>query len=161
MLLHCTNFKRMKAGMFLRSTSLQDDTYFEQAVIFITEHNEKGAMGFVVNKLFPRRINELVAFKDSLPFPLHEGGPVDQEHLFFIHQRPDLIKGGDPVTGNIHLGGDFKAAMQYLNNNTITEKDIRIFIGYCGWDDQELEAEIAEGSWELVEEPSVSLFTGR
>jgi putative transcriptional regulator len=148
----------MKAGMFLRSTSLQDDTYFEQALIFVTEHNAKGAMGFVVNKLFSRRINELVAFKDSVPFPLYEGGPVDQEHLFFIHQRPDLIKGGDPVTDNIHLGGDFKAAMQYINDNTITEKDVRIFIGYCGWDFQELEAEIAEGSWEPVKEASVTLF---
>jgi len=148
----------MKAGMFLRSTSLQDDTYFEQALIFITEHNENGAMGFVVNRLFPRRINELVEFKDSAPFPLYEGGPVDQEHLFFIHQRPDLIKGGDPITDTIHLGGDFKAAMQYINDNTITEKDIRIFIGYCGWDFEELEAEIAEGSWEPVKETTVSLF---
>ncbi|SHN41118.1 YqgE/AlgH family protein [Chitinophaga sp. CF418] len=148
----------MKAGTFLRSTSLLDDTFFEQTIIFITEHNEKGAMGFVVNRLFPRKINELVEFKDCAAFPLYEGGPVDQEHLFFIHQRPDLIKGGDQVTAHIQLGGDFKAAMQYINDNTITEKDIRIFIGYCGWDDQELEAEIAEGSWEAIQETEVSLF---
>lgn len=148
----------MNAGTFLRSTSLLDDTFFEQTVIFITEHNEKGAMGFVTNRLFPRRINELVEFSNCAPFPLYEGGPVDQEHLYFMHQRPDLIKGGDRVTGQIHLGGDFKAAMQYINDNTITEKDIRIFIGYCGWDDEELEAEIAEGSWELIQESQAGLF---
>lgn len=138
--------------MFLHSTALLNDSLFEKAIIFITEKNEKGAMGFVVNKLFPRPINELVEFKDSIPFPLFEGGPVDQEHLYFIHRRPDLIAGGDLIVNNIYLGGDFKSAMMYINNNTITEKDIRIFIGYCGWDYGELEEEIAEGSWEVVKD---------
>lgn len=138
--------------MFLHSTALLNDSLFEKAIIFITEKNEKGAMGFVVNKLFPRPINELVEFKDSIPFPLFEGGPVDQEHLYFIHRRPDLIAGGDLIVNNIYLGGDFKSAMMYINNNTITEKDIRIFIGYCGWDYGELEEEIKEGSWRVVQE---------
>lgn len=140
----------MNAGMFLRSTSLLDETYFENALIFITNKDEKGAMGFMVNRPFPRRINELVEFSSSIPFPLYEGGPVDQEHLFFIHQRPDLIEGGERVTDNVYLGGDFKTAMQYINLGIVTEKDIRIFIGYCGWDDTELEAEIDEGSWEIA-----------
>lgn len=140
----------MNAGMFLQSTSLLDDTFFGKAVIFLTEHNEKGAMGFVINRPFPRRINELVEFQDSIPFALFEGGPVDQEHLFFIHQRPGLIKGGDLIADNIYLGGDFKAAMMYINEGTLTEEDIKIFVGYCGWDNQELEAEIEEGSWQVL-----------
>lgn len=145
----------MNAGIFLQSTSLLDNTYFEDTILFIAEKNEKGALGFVINKVFPRAINELEEFKTSIPFPLHEGGPVDQEHLYFIHQRPDLIKDGTPVTGNICLGGDFPAAMKLLNNQTLTADDIRIFIGYCGWDGQELEEEIREGSWELINEAAL------
>ena len=83
----------MNAGSFIRSTSLLDDSFFEKAVILIAEYNKKGATGFVVNKPFTRRLNELEEFKDSIPFPLYDGGPVDREHLFFVHQRPDLIKG--------------------------------------------------------------------
>ncbi|HJT74921.1 MAG TPA: YqgE/AlgH family protein, partial [Chitinophaga sp.] len=98
----------MNAGTFLNSTSLLEETFFEKAVIFITEYNERGAMGFVVNKEFPRKLNELEEFKNIRPFSLYEGGPVDQEHLYFVHQRPDLITGGTPVTDNIFLGGDFK-----------------------------------------------------
>lgn len=142
----------MTAGTFLQGTSLLDDSFFEQALIFITEYNDKGAMGFVINKLFPRKFNELEEFKTSIPFPLHDGGPVDREHLFFIHRRPDLIKDGTPISGNICLGGDFKEAVWLINNGTITGKDIRLFIGYCGWDDQDLEAEIAEGSWQQTNE---------
>lgn len=146
----------MHAGTFINGTSLLDDTFFENAVVFITAYDEKGAMGFVVNKLLPRKFNELDEFRDSFPLPLYEGGPVDAEHLYFVHQRPDLIKGGELVADNIYLGGDFKEAVRLLNNQIISEKDIRIFIGYCGWDSNELDAELEEGSWSVLEE--VKLF---
>ena len=141
----------MKPGLILKSTSLLNNTLFENAVIFITEYNEKGAMGFVVNQKFPRKLNELEEFKNVQPFPIHYGGPVDPEHLYFIHQRPDLIEGGEPVTATIYFGGDFKSVVRYIGNRNLTEADCRIFIGYCGWDNRELDEEIAEGSWEVLE----------
>ncbi|MDF2192780.1 YqgE/AlgH family protein [Paraflavitalea sp. CAU 1676] len=145
----------MKPGIFLQSTDLLIDTFFDKALIFITEYNEKGAMGFVVNKEFARKFNELEEFKHNIPYPLYEGGPVDQEHLFFLHRRPDLIKGGELVSGNTYVGGDFQEAAKLISNRTLTQKDLRLFIGYCGWDHQELEAEIAEGSWIVLEEASL------
>jgi len=83
--------------------------------------------------------------------PLYEGGPVDTEHLFFIHCRPDIIQGGTLVNNKIYVGGDFEQAVKQLNNKQLTLKDIKLFIGYCGWDVNELEAEIAEGSWKVLE----------
>lgn len=142
----------MKPGIFIKSTSLLDDTVFENSVILITEYNEKGAMGFIINQKFSRTLNELEEFKHIRPFPIHLGGPVDQEHLYFVHQRPDLIEDGERVTDNVFLGGDFKAVVKHIDSNTLTEKDVIIFIGYCGWDYRELDEEIAEGSWEVVEE---------
>ncbi len=119
--------------------------------MYITEYNEKGAMGFVVNKKFSRNLNELEEFKHILPFPIYVGGPVDQEHLYFLHRRPDLVTGGEPVADNVFLGGDFQAAVKLINNNTLTANDIKVFIGYCGWDYRELDQELAEGSWQLLE----------
>jgi putative transcriptional regulator len=142
----------MKPGIFIKSTVLLDGTEFEKTVIFITEYNEKGAMGFVVNQTFPRKLNELEEFKHIIPFPIHLGGPVDQEHLYFVHRRPDLIEGGVPVTDKIFIGGDFKAAVKHIDNRILTGRDIRVFIGYCGWDYLDLDNEIAEGSWEVMEE---------
>lgn len=147
----------MKAGQFIYASSLLDDSIFENAVIFISEHNAKGAMGFIVNKQFSRGLPELEEFKHGIPFPLYEGGPVDQEHLFFVHQRPDLIPGSTPVTEKVYYGGDFKTAVAHINKRVLDGRDIKIFIGYCGWDNEELEAEIAEGSWSLKD--SGELFT--
>lgn len=149
---------KLYPGIFLKSTSLLDGCDFEKAVVFITEHNSKGAMGFVVNKPFARKLNELQEFSHVRDFPLYNGGPVDKEHLFFIHQRPDVIEDGVPVCDTIFIGGNFTQAVAAINNYTLTENDIKIFIGYCGWDDAELEAEVEEGSWEVMDAVTATIF---
>jgi putative transcriptional regulator len=135
-------------NLFTASASM-DDPHFIGADIFIAEYNEQGAMGFVINKIFERPFNALTEFAGSPGFPLYTGGPVDNEHLFFLHRRNDLIPGGTLVAGEVYLGGDFKQAIAYINDKTLGEANIKIFIGYCGWDRGELEAEIEEGSWIL------------
>lgn len=139
----------LQAGICIKSTALLNETVFENTLILLTECNEKGALGFVVNKPFHRRLNELVEFRHSPGFPLYDGGPVDREHLFFIHRCPDLIDGGTPV-GEAWYGGNFQQAVAAINNGSLTSNDLKIFIGYCGWDTGELEAELDEGSWEVV-----------
>lgn len=134
----------------LKATNELNDTFFENATILITEHNEKGAMGFIINKLFTKKLNDLHEFRHSTAFPLFEGGPVDKEHLYFIHRKPDLIKEGLNVYDDVYYGGNFKQAITYINNKSLKQEDIKIFIGYCGWDFGELESEIDEGCWEIT-----------
>lgn len=141
----------MQAGIFIGSTPSLDGSVFEKTVIYVAEHNAQGALGFVTNQLFPRGLQELEEFKHGKAFPLWLGGPVDREHLYFLHRRPDLVPGGTAVSNGVYLGGDFKTAVQRINDHSLTESDIKIFIGYCGWDAGELEAEIAEGSWHVLE----------
>ncbi|HMZ47218.1 MAG TPA: YqgE/AlgH family protein [Chitinophagaceae bacterium] len=134
-------------GKIICNTVLMNDENFIDTTIFITEHNQNGAIGFIINKPFYKSLNQLEEFKNCLAVPLYFGGPVDNEHLFFIHQRNDLIKGGTLITNNFYFGGDFKQAITLLNQQLITTSDIKIFIGYCGWNMYELEEEINEGCW--------------
>ena len=140
---------KLKPGIFLESTTALNNTLFENVVVFITEHNNNGAMGFVINKIFPRKLNELDEFKNTPATALYNGGPVDNEHLFFIHRRPDLIDEGKIIDSWCYFGGNFKQAIAAINSNAINTADIKIFIGYCGWDAGDLEAEIEEGSWTI------------
>lgn len=140
----------LQPGSFIKSTALLKGDYFEESIIILTEVNDKGVTGFVVNRKFPRSFNELQEFRHSPGFPLYEGGPVDQEHLFVLHRRPGLIPGSEPVDGIFYRGGDFKETVKLINNRTLTEKDIFLFVGYCGWDRGGLEAEMDEGSWEVI-----------
>lgn len=149
------------AGTIVISSPSLQDPNFEKAVIFIAESNATGSLGFVINKMHPRRFNELVEFKNAKPFLLYAGGPVDTENLFMLHQRNDLIEGGYVIAGNIYMGGNFKQAVANINNRSIDNSDIKLFIGYCGWGTGELEAEIAEGSWIVTNEnPSIVFAQG-
>jgi putative transcriptional regulator len=148
----------LKAGSILISAPSLEDPYFDKVVIYITEYNEKGALGFVMNQVFERTFNQLTEFRTSRPFPLYAGGPVDREKLYFIHRIPGSITAGTPVADGVYMGGNFKQAVQYLNTASDAERHLRLFIGYSGWDAQELEAEIEEGSWLPVQASVTTLF---
>jgi putative transcriptional regulator len=139
-------------GMIIKSTAALAGTDFENSRILITSHDSTGATGFIVNKPYHRAFNELEEYKHSVAFPLYNGGPVGTAFLYFIHQRPDWIEGGTDIGNGLYFAGSFKQAVTAINNKSLTAKDIKIFIGYCGWDTGELEAEIAEGSWTLEED---------
>ena len=142
----------IKVGSYIKSTSLLDGSYFENTIIFIVEKNAEGAIGFVVNRPFGRTLNELKEFSKSKPFPLLEGGPVDQEHIYVVHSRPDFIKDSQPLINGKYYGGSMQEVIYAINEGGATEKEIQLFLGYCGWDANELEMEIEEGSWTVASE---------
>ena len=139
--------KDIKAGTYIKSTAELDGSFFENTTILIAKHNEEGSIGFVINKPLEKFLHELIEFNYSKPFPLLDGGPVDREYLFVVHKRPDLIDGGEQITNELYLGGNMEQVIKAINTNNINSKEIQLFIGYCGWDLGELEAELKEGSW--------------
>jgi putative transcriptional regulator len=139
----------LKAGIYIKSTTELIGSFFEETTILIVQHNEEGSLGFVTNKPFGKSLHDLIEFKHAKPFPLMDGGPVDREHLFVLHQRPDIIEGGEQVTNDLYLGGNMEQVIEAINTKGINEKEIQIYIGYCGWDLGALEAELEEGSWTI------------
>ena len=137
------------AGVCIKSTATLIGSFFEDTNIHIVEHNEEGSTGFVTNKSFGKSLHELNEFNHSKPFPLMDGGPVDRAHLFVLHKRPDLIDGGKQIIDGLYLGGNMEHVIKAINNMNVNQEEIQLFIGYCGWDLGELEAEIEEGSWTL------------
>ena len=137
----------LKAGISIKSTASLIGSFFEDTIILIVEHNEAGSTGFVSNKSFDKSLHDLIEFSHSKPFPLMDGGPVDRAHLFVLHKRPDLIEGGKQLTNDLYLGGNMDQVIEAINAGAINQQEIQLFIGYCGWDKGELEAEVEEGSW--------------
>ena len=140
----------LKAGIYIKSTAALIGSFFEDTIILIVEHNEAGSIGFVINKFFGKSLHELIEFNHSKPFPLMDGGPVDRDHLFVLHKRPDLIEGGKEIPNGFYFGGNMEQVVDAINTKAAGKEEIQIFIGYCGWDKEELEAELEEGSWIMV-----------
>jgi putative transcriptional regulator len=141
--------KELKAGIYIKSTTALIGSFFEHTTILVVEHNEKGSLGFVTNKSFEKSLHDLIEFSHAKPFPLMDGGPVDREHLFVLHKRPDLIEGGEQVANGLYLGGNMEQVIKTINTSSVAQQEIQIFIGYCGWDAGELEAEVEERSWRV------------
>ena len=141
--------KDLKAGNYIKYTDALNGSIFENTTILLVKNTPTGTIGFVTNKPLYKSLHQLIEFKTSKPFPLMDGGPVDREHLFVLHKRPDLISGGEQITNTLYLGGNMQEVIEAINNSGATNQDIQLFIGYCGWDAGELEAEMEEGSWAI------------
>jgi putative transcriptional regulator len=141
--------KDLKAGIYIKSTDALIGSVFENTTILLVQHNEEGSIGFVTNKSFEKSMHELIEFNHIKPFPLLDGGPVDREHLFVLHNRPELIDGGKQIPNGFYLGGNMDQVIEAIDTKGATQQEIQLFIGYCGWDLGELEAELEEGSWTI------------
>ena len=137
----------LKAGFYFKSTAALIGSFFEHTTILLVKHNEEGSIGFVTNKSFEKSFHDLIEFNHSKPFPLMDGGPVDRDHIFVLHKRPDLIDGGEQISNGLYLGGNMEQVIGAINTSAANQQEIQLFIGYCGWDLGELEAEVKEGSW--------------
>ena len=139
----------LKSGFYIKSTAALIGSFFENTTILLVEHNEEGSIGFVTNKSFEKSLHELIEFNYTNPFPLMDGGPVDREHLFVLHKRPDIIDGGIKISNGLYWGGNINQVIEAINTRGANKQEIQLFIGYCGWDLGELEAEVEEGSWTI------------
>jgi putative transcriptional regulator len=149
----------MQPGTLLVSSPLLGGDYFEQSVVLITEyHPANGALGYVVNKLHDRPLHHLQQFRHAPALPLYQGGPVQADMLYLLHRSPQQITGGTLVVPGLYSGGNMQQVVHLLSAGHILPRHLKCLLGYCGWHAGELEAEIAEGSWRVSNQPWQMVF---
>ena len=139
---------------FLIAMPAMSDPNFSRTLTFICEHNERGALGIVVNRPIDVTLAVLlrqvdIAFEDSPAYeqPVFFGGPVQFDHGFVLHR---------PV-------GDWKSTLPVGELGLTTSKDILeamvdgrgptqqlVALGYAGWAPGQLEDEIRRNGWLTV-----------
>tara|TARA_R110002072_G_scaffold193809_2_gene350965 strand:+ start:7995 stop:8555 length:561 start_codon:yes stop_codon:yes gene_type:complete len=144
-----TSLKPTKGYLLVAEPSIIGDVSFNRSVVLIAEENESGFIGFILNKPLEYTINDLIPSINS-QIVVYNGGPVEQDNMYFIHKVPDLIPNSIEIANGIYWGGDFETVSDLIENKMIQEKDIRFFLGYSGWDANQLEDELALNSWVVV-----------
>ncbi|HZI69154.1 MAG TPA: YqgE/AlgH family protein [Hanamia sp.] len=134
-------------GTLLIANPFLKDPNFSRTVIFLCENVKEGTFGFVLNKQFPGKLNELIPDPEMPSFPVYTGGPVQPDSSHFLHQYPELISGGVEVFEGVYWGGNFESLQIHLRNNDISPEKIRFFVGYSGWTEGQLDMEMKEDSW--------------
>jgi putative transcriptional regulator len=143
------DIKPKKGKLLIAEPSLTGDVSFNRSVVLLAEHNGEGSVGFILNKPLNYSMNELVTEID-VPFPVFNGGPVEQDNLYFIHKVPELIPESIEISDGIYWGGDFEITVTLVNSGEIGQNDIRFFLGYSGWASFQLDKELHSKSWIVV-----------
>lgn len=138
--------KLNKGQLLISEPSIIGDLPFNRSVILLADHNKEGSVGFIINKPLKYTINDLIPEINS-KFKIYNGGPVEQDSLYFIHNIPDLIPNSIEISNGIYWGGDFESTKELINSGKITKENIRFFLGYTGWGKKQLEKEMTENSW--------------
>jgi len=152
---------------------LEDET-FSKSVVYMCEHNTKGAMGLIINK--PGSISLRHLF-DKVELPLRRddlmqsqvlhGGPVQTERGFVLHD-PMVLDNKDKdeaiyastlsVPGGLAMTTS-RDVLEALSNGSGPRR-VLVTLGYASWGEGQLESEIGENSWLTVEaDPSVIFDT--
>ena len=144
---------------FLYFQEKNQEDYFYNSLIYIFEHNANGALGIVMNKVIP--ISENIIFKslnintDKERKNLLNGGPVDMNKLFVIHDQTDQAE-----SLNVEHGLSLTSSLDVLENigKGSVKGPYRLALGYCGWDAGQLDTEVNKNSWLIVDVPSNIVF---
>jgi putative transcriptional regulator len=148
-------------GRLLVATPLLEDANFRRCVVLMLDHGEDGAMGIVVNRPLEVDVSAVLpAWQPytTAPGRLFQGGPVGQDCALGVVAVPgDDV---EPVGVRRILG-----ALALVDLDTPPEivaggvAGLRIFAGYAGWGQGQLEEEISEGAWYVVDAEARDPFT--
>lgn len=149
-----------------------EDAIFSKSVVYVCEHTARGALGLIINKPSELKMQGLFG-KIDLPLerqdlndkPVFEGGPVQTERGFVLHEpmfseseRPEqslyastmIIPGGLEMTTS-------KDVLEALSSGSGPRR-VLVSLGYSAWGEGQLETELGENSWLTVDADQTVIF---
>ncbi|KAA0688672.1 YqgE/AlgH family protein [Azospirillum brasilense] len=149
---HLTKSSDYLTGQLLIAMPGMTDPRFQRTVIYMCAHNEDGAMGLVVNRLFGS-----VTFEDLLEqleieiqeplanMPVHYGGPVESGRGFVLHSTDYVRDGTLVVDDEVALTATIDI-LRAISEDRGPRRNI-LLLGYAGWGPGQLDAEIQANGW--------------
>ena len=137
----------LRGKLLLSSPSLVDPN-FRKTVVLIAHHDEDGAMGLVLSRPSDVSAAEAVPLLEGLPGaqgPVFVGGPVQPQAFMVLAEFDDVEDSVAPIFD--HIG--FMSAD--AEPETLSIQRVRLFAGYAGWGAGQLEAELEEPAWIVVQ----------
>lgn len=134
-------------GKILISEPFLCDHIFGRSVILLVDHTKEGTMGLVLNKPLPLFLNDILQdFNYQENIPIYKGGPLSTDTLFYLHTL-EGITDSLPISNGLYLNGDFNAIKEYILQGNPIKGKIRFFLGYSGWEYEQLHRELEENTW--------------
>ena len=137
-------------GKILISEPFLPDTFFNRTIVYLTDHNTEGSVGFILNRKLEIKVCDAISGFDRWKEYLGMGGPVAPDTLHYLHTLGEKIPKSVRVSENIYWGGDIDFIRDLISKRKILKSQIRFFLGYSGWSAGQLERELKENSWVIA-----------
>ena len=141
---------------FLIAMPSMADPHFAHTLIYVCEHNEKGALGIVINKPIDMTLSSLfeqiqvpLGDSDLRAAPVHYGGPVQIDRGFVLHRPLGSWQSTLAISDDLGLTTS-KDILEAVGHGE-GPQDVLVSLGYAGWSADQLEQEIAQNAWLTVE----------
>jgi putative transcriptional regulator len=142
-------------GRLLLSEPFMDDFYFGRSVVLLIEHNPEGTFGLIMNKPVSEKFNDIVSDFPQFDATVYIGGPVQPDNMFILHTLGDQVEGCIEIMDGLFWGGDLESIKDQILLGKITSDQVRFYMGYSGWEPNQLDNELERNSW-VVTKTSVS-----
>ncbi len=145
---------------------MADDT-FAGTVVYLCEHNAKGALGLVINKPIDIKLRKLfekvelsLEREELAEQPVFFGGPVQTERGFVLHEKQG--DDGAHYSSTLSIPGGLamttsKDVLEAMAEGTGPKK-VLITLGYSSWGGGQLEDELARNGWLTVDADPKVIF---
>jgi putative transcriptional regulator len=146
----------LKGQLLIASADLFDEN-FRRTVVLITEHDDDGALGLVLNRPAQTTVVEAVPGLEPLvdeEDPVYVGGPVDQRSLLVLAEFDDPDESASTIfedVGFIRGDADIPLIAGAIRR-------ARVFAGYAGWTAGQLDAELEAEGWILADPEREDVF---
>lgn len=150
-------------GKLLVATRHLKDPNFFRTVVLMLENSDESSMGLVINR--PSSLSLDAAFSQAKKSTLctdsiHSGGPVETTALFILHNCSHMSAGEEAVSEGIYLTGSNDTFEDLIDptGGCTDECRFRVYCGYAGWGEGQLEDEIDRGDWMVLPAESSMVF---
>jgi putative transcriptional regulator len=140
---------KIQPGLLLIADPFLTDPNFKRTVIVLSETQDKGFVGFILNRPLNLQLADAIPEFKDIDAPLYYGGPVQTDTMHFFHTLGHEIKDSIEVVDGVFWGGDFDQVRELIIDKKVDPKEFRFFLGYAGWDKTQLVDELKNKSWIL------------
>lgn len=134
----------LRGQLLIAAPQLHD--YFRRSVVLVIEHTPEGALGVVLNRTAEARVADVVPALAELPGSddlVRLGGPVAPESVVALGDFEDPQQAGTRVVGTL-------GTLDPEGVN-VSLRRLRVYAGYAGWAAGQLDAELEQDAWIVVQ----------
>lgn len=159
---------------FLIAMPSMDDDLFGGSLVYVCEHNDKGALGLIVNKITDLTVQGLfdrlelpLPRPDLAQLPVLLGGPLHHDRGFVLHDTEPVQAETDPAellayASSLHVSGGLvmtssRDVMEALSQGE-GPRHALLALGCASWDEGQLESELIANAWLTVKADPTLLF---